>query len=108
MTIDDLITKYRIMSTKGGTLFPQRPDIAEKSNSQYKETADCLEELKAYRANEGISENVYRAGYKRGYNEAVYDFSREISDKIISEIDDCADELEWVDEVSNFLKSSHG
>ena len=76
--INDLIEKYRIMSTKGCILFPQRPDIAEKSNLQYKETADCLEELKAYRENDGISENVYRVGCKFGYNRAIDDFKKEL------------------------------
>lgn len=78
MTIDDLITKYRIMSTKGNILFPQRPDAAEKSNLQYKETADYLEELKSYRENEGMSVNVYRCGYKFGYNKAIDDFREEL------------------------------
>lgn len=81
MPIDDLIAKYRTMSAKGNILFPQRPDIAEKSNLQYKETADLLEELKSYRENDGMSENVYRSGYKSGYNKAVDDFVNRISEK---------------------------
>lgn len=80
MTIDDLITKYRIMSTKGNILFPQRPDAAEKSNLQYKETVDYLEELKSYRENEGMSVNVYRCGYKFGYNKAVDDLTANITE----------------------------
>lgn len=104
MTIDDLIEKYKAMATKGNILFPQRPDIAEKSNLQYAKTVELLEELKAYRANEGMSENVYRCGYKFGYNKCVDDFSRELSDKIMSEIDDCAEELQWIDEIAKQLK----
>lgn len=74
MTIDDLIAEYRTMSTKENIIFSQRPGIAEKVNLQYKETVDCLEELKAYRENDGMSENVYRYGYKFGYNKAIDDF----------------------------------
>ena len=86
--IDDLIEKYRIMSAKGCILFPQRPDIAEKSNLQYKETADYLEELKAYRENDGISENVYRAGCNFSYNKAIDDFADLISEKSHVDLDE--------------------
>jgi hypothetical protein len=81
MTIDDLIAKYRTMSTKGNIIFSQRPDAAEKSNLQYKETADYLEELKSYRENEGMSVNVYRCGYKIGYNKAVDDLTANITER---------------------------
>ena len=39
---------------------------------------NMLEELKAYRANAGISENVYRLGYKFGYNKAIDDFVEQL------------------------------
>ena len=39
-----------------------------------KHLAEWLEELKAYRENDGISENVYRAGCNFGYNKAIDDF----------------------------------
>ena len=100
--IDDLIEKYRIMSAKGCILFPQRPDIAEKSNLQYKETADYLEELKAYRENDGISENVYRAGCNFGYNKAVDDtvkaIKKEYAFTILEEekINEIAEQLKGV------------
>ena len=81
MTIDDLIAKYRTMSTKGNIIFSQRSDAAEKSNLQYKETADYLEELKSYRENEGMSVNVYRCGYKIGYNKAVDDLTANITER---------------------------
>lgn len=118
MTIDEAIEKAR--NNENSFRNDHKLNLTLKERSPYygldclriaddnKHLAEWLEELKAYRANEGISENVYRAGYKYGYDTAVYDFSIEISDKIIHEIDDCADELEWVDEVSKFLKSSHG
>lgn len=40
-----------------------------KSAEEYDQLADWLEELKAYRANEGMSENVYKAGYKKAIDE---------------------------------------
>jgi hypothetical protein len=43
-----------------------------------KHLAEWLEELKAYRTNDGISENVYRSGYKFGYNKAVDDCIEEL------------------------------
>ena len=46
--------------------------IAEEND----QLADWLEELKAYRANEGISENVYKAGYKFGYNRAMEEVAK--------------------------------
>ena len=100
MTIDDLIAKYRTMSTKGNIIFSQRPDAAEKSNLQYKETMDCLEELKAYRENEGMSENVYRCGYKFGYNKAVDDTIKAIKEEYAFTIL----EEEKIDEIAEQLK----
>lgn len=35
------------------------------------EIGDLLEELKAYRANEGMSENVYKAGYKKAMRDCT-------------------------------------
>lgn len=42
---------------------------------EYDQLADWLEELKAYRANEGMSENVYKMGYKFGYNKAIDEYT---------------------------------
>ena len=49
-----------------------------KISEDNKHLAEWLEELKAYRANEGMSENVYRCGYKFGYNKAVDDYRQSI------------------------------
>lgn len=46
-----------------------------KSAEEYDQLADWLEELKAYRANEGMSENVYKMGYKFGYNKAIDEYT---------------------------------
>ena len=42
---------------------------------EYDQLADWLEELKAYRANEGMSENVYKAGYRFGYKKAIDEYT---------------------------------
>lgn len=42
---------------------------------EYDQLANWLEELKAYRANEGMSENVYKAGYKFGYKKAIDEYT---------------------------------
>lgn len=47
MTIDEAIEKYKLLSTKGNIMFPQRPDIAEKINMEYIQTYEWLEEYKA-------------------------------------------------------------
>ena len=40
------------------------------------EMGDLLEELKAYRANEGMSENVHKARYRFGYKKAMYEVAK--------------------------------
>ena len=42
---------------------------------EHDQLADWLEELKAYRSNEGMSENVYKAGYKAGYKRAIDEYT---------------------------------
>ena len=36
--------------------------------------------------------------------EAIDDFAERLQTKIISEIDDCADELEWIEEIAEQMK----
>ena len=45
--------------------------------------SELLEELKAYRSNEGISENVYRLEDKFGYNKAIDNFVEQLKLKHI-------------------------
>ena len=85
MTIDEAIQKAR----ENENIFKNnhKLNLTLKKRSPYygldclkisednKHLAEWLEELKAYRANEGISENVYRFGYKFGYNKAVAEYS---------------------------------
>lgn len=40
---------------------------------------------------------------KQSYIHAIEDFTEEISEKIMSKIDDCA-ELQWIDEIAQQLK----
>ena len=46
-----------------------------------------------------------KIAYREGYNKAIDDFSNRLCSKIKSEIDDCADELEWIDEIAKQLKA---
>lgn len=46
--------------------------------------------------------------FKLGYNKAIDDFANRLYSKIKSEIDDCADELEWIDEIAEQLKGGDG
>ena len=50
-------------------------DCSMKLAEENDQLADWLEELKAYRANEGMSENVYKAGYKFGYKKAIDEYT---------------------------------
>ena len=77
-----------------------------KISEDSKHLAEWLEELKAYRANEGISENVYRFGYKFGYkfgyNKAVDDTIKSIKEEYAFTIL----EEEKIDEIAKQLKGS--
>lgn len=88
MTIDEAIQKAR--DNENSFKNNHKLNLTLKKRSPYygldclkisednKHLAEWLEELKAYRANEGISENVYRCGYKFGYNKAVDDYRQSI------------------------------
>lgn len=88
MTIDEAIQKAR--DNENSFKNNHKLNLTLKKRSPYygldclkisednKHLAEWLEELKAYRANEGISENVYRFGYKFGYNKAVDDCIEEL------------------------------
>lgn len=76
-SIDDAIAQSRARAQcarnnqkLNNTLEDASPDFSQncaKLAEEHDQLADWLEELKAYRANEGMSENVYKAGYKFGY-----------------------------------------
>lgn len=50
---------------------PDEYRACEKCAEEHDQLADWLEELKAYRANEGMSENVYKAGYKKAMRDCT-------------------------------------
>ena len=91
MTIDEAIQKAR--NNENSFKNNHKLNLTLKKRSPYygldclkisednKHLAEWLEELKAYRANEGISENVYRFGYKFGYNKAVDDTIKSIKEE---------------------------
>lgn len=88
MTIDEAIQRAR--DNENSFKNNHKLNLTLKARSPYygldclkisednKHLAEWLEELKAYRANEGMSENVYRCGYKFGYNKAVDDYRQSI------------------------------
>ena len=39
-----------------------------------------------------------------GYNKAIDEFAERLQLKIMTEIDDCADELDWIDEIAEQLR----
>ena len=98
MTIDEAIQKAR--DNENSFKSNHKLNLTLKKRSPYygldclrisndnKHLAEWLEELKAYRANEGMSENVYRCGYKFGYNKGVNDFADLISQKSHIDLDE--------------------
>lgn len=80
-SIDDVIARSRacaryernnqkLNNTLGGAS-PYYSQNCARIAEENDQLADWLEELKAYRANEGMSENVYKMGYKFGYKRAM-------------------------------------
>lgn len=112
MTIDEAIQKAR--DNENSFKNNHKLNLTLKKRSPYygldclkisedsKHLAEWLEELKAYRANEGISENVYRFGYKFGYNKAVNDTIKSIKEKYAFTIL----EEEKIDEIAEQLKGA--
>ena len=114
MTIDEAIQKAR--DNENSFKNNHKLNLTLKKRSPYygldclkisednKHLAEWLEELKAYRANEGMSENVYRCGYKFGYkfgyNKAVDDTIKSIKEEYAFTIL----EEEKIDEIAKQLK----
>ena len=112
MTIDEAIQKAR--DNENSFKNNHKLNLTLKKRSPYygldclkisednKHLAEWLEELKAYRANEGMSENVYRLGYKFGYNKAVDDAIKSIKEEYAFTIL----EEEKIDEIAKQLKGA--
>ena len=47
---------------------------------------------------------LYQQGLVDGYAKAIDEFAEKMRTKIMCEIDDCADELDWIDEIAEQLK----
>ena len=116
MTIDEAIQKAR--DNENSFKNNHKLNLTLKKRSPYygldclkisednKHLAEWLEELKAYRANEGISENVYRFGYKSGYNKAVDDFVRLANTMPTVEEEDGEIRPMWLEEIAEQLKGA--
>lgn len=112
MTIDEVIQKAR--DNENSFKNNHKLNLTLKKKSPYygldclkisednKHLAEWLEELKAYRANEEMSENVYRCGYKFGYNKAVDDTIKSIKKEYAFTIL----EEEKIDEIAKQLKKA--
>ena len=112
MTIDEAIQKAR--DNENSFKNNHKLNLTLKKRSPYyeldclkisednKHLAEWLEELKAYRANEGMSENVYRSGCKFGYKKAVDDTIKSIKEKYAFTIL----EEEKIDEIAERLKGA--
>ena len=98
MTIDEAIVHAREVASRK---FDDRVHCI-RCAEEHEQLAEWLEELKAYRANEGISENVYRFGYKSGYNKAVDDTIKSIKEEYAFTIL----EEEKIDEIAEQLKGA--
>lgn len=78
MSIDEAILHARQIAKNNRRKIQHSPDeykACKQCAEEHDQLADWLEELKAYRANEGMSENVYKAGYKFGYKKAIDEYT---------------------------------
>ena len=79
MTLDEAIMRFKNKAiarrTKAKHILVERAIAINKCAEEYEQLVHWLEELKAYRESNGISEDVYRMGYKFGYNKTVSDLT---------------------------------
>ena len=75
MTIDESIEKFKTLAEKGHIIFSRDPDIAEKLNKEYRQNAEWLEELKAYREQHHALCDAYDVNTVEDiYDKAIDDF----------------------------------
>lgn len=86
MTIDEAEKIKNVVENKNG--------IVQLVNTAAKTLIEAFEHIKI----EDV--NMFRIGY----NKAIDDFANRLSSKIKYEIDDCADELRWIEEIAKQLK----
>lgn len=79
MTLDEAIIRFKNKAiarrTKAEHSLVERAIAINRCAEEYEQLVSWLEELKVYRESNGISENVYRIGYKFGYNRALVDLT---------------------------------
>ena len=85
-----------------------KADNIKKCAEDHEQLAEWLEELKAIKDG-GIpiihGQEELKLHDREIRNKAVDDFANRLYLKIKSEIDDCADELEWIGEIAKRLKA---
>ena len=64
----------------------------------------CQAESDYHVQSEKDRQNAFDCGYDVGYDEGISDFALYLSNKIKSEIDDCAEELNWINEIAIQLR----
>ena len=83
-------------------------DSIKKCAEEHEQLAEWVEELKAIKDG-GIpiihGQEELKLHDREIRNKAVDDFANRLYSKIKSEIDDCADELEWIGEIAKRLKA---
>ena len=128
MTLDEAILHAREVAERNRRAMSFEPeddmDDDIKVNclnyaTRHEQLAEWLEELKMYKSlaprelvsakqkNDRAIEynNGFNFGFKTGYNNAVDDFANRMSSKVKYEIDDCSDELCWIEEIVKQLKA---
>ena len=101
MTIDEAIAHERQKAKDNrNEFYTFGVQKCKQYAEEHEQLEEWLEELKAFQENKWT--DIY---IKRGYNKAIDDFSNRLYSKIKSEIDDRADELEWIDEIAKQLKA---
>lgn len=94
MTLDEAITLLKF----------NNKHIADLKNDDLQQFAEWLEELKGYRENEGMSENVYKSGYAFGYSKAESDY-HEQSEKDRNSSYNCGKEAGYNKAINDVLKT---
>ena len=77
--IDESIEKFKALAEKGHIIFSRDPDIAEKLNKEYRQNAEWLEELKAYKEQHQALCNSYNVHTVEDiYDKAIDDFIKSV------------------------------
>ena len=112
MTIDEAIAHAREVADEQrescnlAWVWDNQENI-KKCAEEHEQLAEWLEELKALK--DGSIPIIHgkeelKLHDNRIRNKAVDDFANRLSSKIKYEIDDCADELRWIEEIAKQLK----